>query len=45
MLNSGDRIGPSEVGLLAAVGVTMVKVCHICSHFLAPLVNSHSDVS
>lgn len=26
VLKSGDRIGASEIGLLATVGVTMVKV-------------------
>ena len=26
VLTTGDRIGPAEVGLLAAVGVTKVKV-------------------
>ena len=32
VLKSGERIGASEVGLLATVGVTMVKVLY-CSLF------------
>ena len=31
MLTSGEHIGPAEIGLLATVGVTTVKVNNISS--------------
>lgn len=31
MLKSGEHIGPAEIGLLATVGVTTVKVNNISS--------------
>jgi len=31
VLNSGEHIGPAEIGLLATVGVTTVKVNNTCS--------------
>ena len=31
MLNSGNHIGPAEIGLLATVGVTTVKVNYTSS--------------
>lgn len=32
VLNSGEHIGPAEIGLLATVGVTTVKVNNISSY-------------
>ena len=34
VLAAGDRLGPSELGLLAAVGVTRVSALHTHTHIL-----------